>query len=89
LSFCTGWPAITDGTILARLRERLVSDNLSLMMNAANNASRKPATPAYWKTNEQVALLLLSRGIKNDVQARVLARVEARIETQKLLAKSA
>ncbi len=47
--------------------------------------TQKPATPHYWKSNEEIAVLLMSRGINSDIAANVLRRVEARIETQQKL----
>ncbi len=50
-----------------------------------NRKMPKPATPSWFKTNEEIALLLAIRGCKTPTSQKVLRNIEARIETQQLL----
>jgi hypothetical protein len=54
-------------------------------MKNANQTKSKPATPSYFKSNEEVALLLMTARKRNALTDVVLARVEARIATQQTI----
>ncbi len=66
--------------------ERRLKLWLNCLMSTTNTSTnRKPATPSYWKSPEEIAMLLLQRGCKTAVSAKVLASLEARIETHQKL----